>query len=319
MLRRIITILDRYTTNIENNVRYGNYPFMTMYEDKLRMFVFRNINSVELTLAGWLLPVGIPFMMRYDSGGEEDEYGDRKDRARVIGYYLGNAIYIHKFLFDKFLDNEKKVLFSPVMDEYITIQPPEWNSDERKGFAKYLWQLASKSLGADFRKLANINFDSAIAIDSDILYKDGWVVNRLAGRNVFFGTVKCPIDIMDISVELDGKYLWYNNYLVILDVSGGDGIQVFGNATYGEYPHPHITGGGSLCRGNAVRMIQDKLKTGRITEFFLFMKDFLNSYSDDNPFIHLPVNSNNDDVVLKGSVSLTNKIYSGDVIYEDED
>jgi hypothetical protein len=93
-------------------------------------------------------------------------------------------------------------------------------------------------------------------------------------------------------------------------VTGGNGIQTFGIVTYQGNYHPHVSSGGSLCRGNATRMIQDKLNGGLLTEFFIFMKDFLGHYHHENPFVSMPVRvGGSGDSPLIGCKHIIDKIY----------
>jgi hypothetical protein len=305
VLRRIISILDRYTTRVENNIRFGVYPFIAEYNGNIRMMNMSK-NEAALSLCGWLLPVGIPVMMRYGSSLDSSTV----DRGRVVGYYLGNGLYIHEEIFERFVnDYSDKEFFVPNIDDFIHLTPGGWSVEEQKGFNKYLWQLSTKSLSGDFREIADINFEARMDINRDVLFRDGWVSNRIAGRNIFYGIVTCPVDMHRMDIDTGDKYLWYNKYITILDVTGGNGIQTFGNATYSGNYHPHVSNNGSLCRGNAVRIIQDKLNSGMLTEFFIFMKDFLSSYSDENPFVHLPVHKGGTESPISGSKYIINKIY----------
>lgn len=307
VLRKIISILDQYTTKIENNVRFGTYPFIAEYNGNIRML---NMNKDEaiISLTGWLLPVGIPFMVKH--GEEFDDNSNDKDRGRVVGYYLGNALYMHEDIFNRYVqDNKKKGFFVPNIDDYIHLAPGGWTFEEQKSFSKYLWQLSTKTMSGDFREIADINFEARMDINQAVLFRDGWVANRIAGRNIFYGIVTCPVDIHRMDIDTGDKYLWYNKYITILDVTGGNGIQTFGAANYQGNYHPHVSGNGSLCRGNAVRMIQDKLNAGLLTEFFIFMKDFLCSYSDENPFHRLPIQMAAMESPIKGSKYIISKIY----------
>ena len=307
VLRRIITILDRYTTKIENNIRFGKYPYIAEYNGHIRMLELRENGAIQ-SLTGWLLPVGIPFMVKHNETHDDSVEG--QDRGRVVGYYLGNAFYMHEEIFNKYVaDSEKKVFFVPTIDDFVYLTPGGWSVEEQKSFSKYLWQMATKTLSGDFREVADIKFEARLDINRDVLFRDGWVANRVAGRNIFYGIVTCPVDIHRMDVDTGDKYLWYNKYITILDVTGGNGIQTFGMVTYQDNFHPHVSGSGGLCKGNAVRMIQDKLNSGLLTEFFIFMKDFLSSYSDENPFSHLPVSLGETDSPIRGSKYIISKIY----------
>jgi hypothetical protein len=308
VLRRIITILDRYTTRVEDNVRYGDYPFISQYNGHIRLFIFDDVEQTRRSLTGWLLPVGIPFLMSYI--GRRPTSEESVNRARVIAYYLGNALYVHETMFNEFIDSkEKKVLFNSEQENYVSVVPGGWNTEEQHGFSKYLWQFVVKSMSGDFREVMNINFESILHVNTDILFRDGWVVSKIAGRNVFYGIVDCPVEQYNVTVDVGEKYIWYNKYLTILDITGGNGIQTFGRVAYGECYHPHVSGEGNLCRGNATRMIQDKLNNGLLTEFFIFMKDFLSHYYHENPFFKLPISQNNTNKTMKGPTFIRDKIY----------
>ena len=315
VLRRIITVLDRHTTKIENNVRFGKYPFIAEYEGNIRIFEMMGEEALT-SLTGWLLPVGIPFMVKYTGNRHDEEDGTttQVDRVRVMGYYLGNALYIHDEIYNRYVvsdeNAEEKIFFTPVLEDFVHITPGGWSAEEQHNFSKYLWQFATKSMSGDFREVADINFEAAMDIKRDILFKDGWVTNKVAGRNIFYGITECPVEQHNVSDDIpDGQYLWYNRYLTILDVTGGNGIQTFGMATYQGNYHPHVSGGGGLCRGNAQRTIQNKLNVGQLTEFFIFMKDFLSHYHSENPFCNLPVYMESGGTPIKGSKHIIGKIY----------
>jgi len=310
VLRRVITVLDRYTTKIENNVRFGKYPFIAEYEGHMRIFEMMGEEALN-SLTGWLLPVGIPFMVKHSA---MDEHDNPVDRVRVMGYFLGNAVYIHDEIFSRYVkDDTEKIFFTPTIEDFVHLVPGGWNTEEQNNFSKYLWQMATTMMSGDFREVADINFEAAMDIKRDVLFRDGWVTNRVAGRNIFYGIMTCPVERYQIDVDVPkGEYLWYNRYLTILDVTGGNGIQTFGMVTYQGNYHPHVSGGGGLCRGNATRMIQDKLNGGQLTEFFIFMKDFLGHYHHENPFVNLPVYQGTEESPLVGSKHIIEKIYHTD-------
>jgi len=318
VLRKVISILDTYTTKVENNVRFGSYPFIAYYEGNMRIFKMMGDRALS-SLTGWLLPVGIPFMAKHLQKEDEEEEADA-DRVRVIGYYLGNALYIHENIYGAYVGGaEDKVFFTPEIEDVIHLAPGGWGIEEQKNFTKYLWQMATKSMSGDFREIADINFEASLNIKRDVLFRDGWVTNRVAGRNIFYGIMECPIEQYDIEVDTEGKHFWYNKYLTILDVTGGNGIQTFGIVAYEGNYHPHVSGEGGLCKGNATKMIQDRLNAGLLTEFFIFMKDFLSHYYSDNPFVKMPVHSPTEESPLVGSKHIIEKIYHSDTRYDDSD
>lgn len=302
-LRRIVYILDRYVTSNIGNVNYGNFPFITYYNGHMRLF---NMKDATKSLLGWLIPVGIPLMISF--GETSKSLTNKRNRVSVIGYVIGNKIYVHNEMFKTYvLDTDEKMLFTPTSTKSVLLVQGGWSTREQVLYSKFLWQFAIGANISVFKEVTQVDFDTPIYIDRDVLFREGWVVNTIAGRNVFYGIITCGLD-ENLGYDVpDRKYLWYNKYLTVMDITGGGGLQTFGINSYNDYVHPHIMNDGGLCTANAARMIQDRVNSGQMTEFFILMKDFLCGYNDENPFFHVAIEGRERNIL--GSKYLRSKVF----------
>jgi hypothetical protein len=314
MVRRVCSILDFYTNDKIGNVSYGNYPMVAIEGKKIRLF---NLSRNRVCRLGWLIPIGVPYVVKKRRLDEVDDEGERRRQVVNIAYQFGEKLYVHDMYYQANLGGpDKKKLYSPAVDKVIQLTKGGWEIDEQEDYSKFIWQYALKTTIGDFRKVANINFEMAMSIDTEMLAKIGWTVNQVLGRNAFYGIVTTGTKPVGRSKK-NLKYKWYNKYLCALDITGGNGLEVWGYEECNNMQHPHIGERGQLCRGDFAREIQERIDKGLITEFFVLMLDFLEHYNPDSPLLRIPV-SRNDADESRGRYKSTSKYLKSKIVFGEE-
>jgi hypothetical protein len=282
MVRQVGNILDNFTTKIEGNIYFGDYPMLALEGNKIRLFKMPANKKCRL---GWLIPIGVPYVIK--KSGREDL---RKITSAInVAYQFGEKLYVHSDYYHANLAGSRdKKLYSPVVDKIIQLTKAGWEAAEQEDYNKFMWQYALKSTVGDFREVAKIDFDMAMSIDTEMLAKVGWTINQVLGRNAFYGIVTAGTKPVS-RAKKKKTFRWYNKYLCAIDITGGNGLEVWGYQQYNSNQHPHIGSSGGLCRGSFGREIQDRLDKGLITEFFVMMLDFFEHYNSSSPFFKLPI------------------------------
>jgi hypothetical protein len=301
VIRQIGSILDKFTERRENNISYGKYPAIVVFGDKIRLF---NLNG-RLTRLGWLMPIGIPYVIKKTMAD-----GSGRNNMINIAYQFGERVYVNLDYFSHLKHEDEKILYSPTVDKVIQLSKGGWNAIEQADYNKFMWQYVLKTNVGNFRKVSNIEFDMAMSIDAEMLTKIGWTVNQVLGRNAFYGIITTGTKQANRSKK-NPTYRWYSKYLVVLDITGGNGLEVWSYLEYKGNQHPHINAHGQLCRGSFANDIQSRIDKGLITEFFVLMADFLEHYSNKHPFFHLPLDAS---VIDSGRLTSTSKFILDKVV-----
>ena len=278
---KLRNILMRNKTESRGKIHFGMFPHVAQVEKKMVMMKWTE------NVRNWFLPFGIPLVM-----DTRDNVGISR---KYVGYAIGEDLFVHKWLYDKYLGNlTSEILYTPITDYSATLARGGWLKDDKDKYENLLWRLSIRSSGHDFQKISQIHFEAKANIDRNLLYRDGWVVSRVLGNNAFYGIWTGP------AMEQGGsRVLWYNQYLVILDLTEGTGVRVEGSMRFGRNPHPHVNGDMRLCEGGYSPIIHNHMNRGEITEFFMQMKNFLRQYNPSSPYFHLPL-SRSDANTLRG-------------------
>jgi len=308
LIRRVSAILEKFTDKQDGNVYYGNYPIIAAFDGHIK--IYNDDGEGERGFHLWFLPVGVPYI--YNESGVTPSGGVH------VAHMLGDRLYVHTRIFHNFMSSKTEaVLSSPIVDKMIEITRGGWRDAEKQDYQDFIFNFAFRSTTSVFRETTGINFEAISDIDVEILYKDGWIVNQVIGRNAFYGIRDCGVRIPDITE--DNEIYWFNKYLVYLDVTGGSGVNVYGYVSYSRYPHPHVNAGGALCTNEFEAPLYDRINKGEITFFFLLMTDFLQNYNTRSPYFSLPLTERR-----KGNVNgdynyIINKIATSESNDRDED
>lgn len=278
---KLRNILMRSTTESKGKIHFGMYPHVAQIGKQMK--IMRWTEHVR----NWFLPFGIPLV--------QDTNDNEGIRRKYIGYAIGEDLFVHKSLYDRYLKHiTAEILYTPITDYSASLARGGWLKDDKDQYENLLWRLAIRNSGHDFQKISQIHFEAKANIDRDLLQRDGWVVNRVLGSNAFYGIWTGP------TKEQGGnRVIWYNQYLVILDLTEGTGVRVEGSMRFGRNPHPHVNGNMRLCEGGYTQLIHNHMNRGEITEFFMQMKNFLRQYNPGSPFFPLPI-SRGDSNTLRG-------------------
>lgn len=270
-IRSLCTILDKYVNRVNGNIHFGDYPIVGSYNSDFLQFSQNRLHNE------WYLPFGIPFI--YHQGRR------RNEPSRHIAYLIGERLYVHNKMFREYVgDVTRTKFYNPQVDAVIELAKGGWSLLEKKKYEDLLWKMALKTTSPEFHRLFGFDFDVVTAVDGDILWKDGWLVNRIFGDNAFYGITECGVKDDDL-----GGYKWYNKYFVKLNISGGGGIKTFGELHYHNGPHPHVNEVGDLCRGGFEKPLQGHIYKGEITQFFVLMKQFLTHYYRRDAYYTVPL------------------------------
>ncbi len=275
---KLRNILMRNVERSEGNVHIGMFPHVGHVGKKMVMTKWTE------PLRNWFLPFGVPFVVDTRDGvGLNRKY---------IGYALGDDLFVHKWLFNKYLSNDmqSEILYTPFTDYSASLARKGWLKEDKEGYEQLVWRLAMKDTGPNFQKITQLNFESKANMDKDLLRREGWVVNRVLGSNAFYGMYTGPTRIPG-----NNRILWYNKYLVLLDLMEGAGILVDASMRFGSGPHPHINRSMRMCEGGFSTGLHQHMQRGEITEFFMLMKNFLRQYNPDSPIFPVPITRGNVD------------------------
>jgi len=262
----------KYTTETKDGrIHFGNYPHVGQIGNRMSIMPYQD------TLRNWFLPFGVPFTtMSGDGMGIKRKY---------IAYGIGDELFIHKALYDKFVGRMgASILSIPVTESSTSIARSGWLEEETEKYKSLLWRMSIKTSGPDFQRISRVDFDTKLNIDRDLLARDGWVVNRVLGSNAFYGMC-----IMKTRVQGQDRVSWYNKYIVLVDLNSGTGLMIDGLMKYDRNPHPHVHPDLRLCFGGYERPLYGHINKGEMTDFFLLMKNFLGQFNPDSPTFRLPI------------------------------
>lgn len=269
---RLKSILKKYTSETKDGrIHFGLYPHVGHTGKRMVQMPYQD------TLRNWFLPFGVPYTtMSGDNMGLKRKY---------IAYGIGNELFIHKAMYDKFIGNQTaQILSTPVIDSGTSLMRAGWQDEENKIYQSLLWRLSIRTSGQDFQQISRIDFDNKLNLDKAVLERDGWLANRILGSNAFYGIYTGPTKIQN-----DTKIYWYNKYIVLVDVNGGTGLMIDGMMKRERNPHPHVHPDLKLCFGGYERMMMDHINKGEMTNFFLLTKHFLGQYNPQSPTFRLPL------------------------------
>jgi hypothetical protein len=268
---KLKSILKKETTEVRDGVNYGMYSHIGQIGNRMVQMKWQD------TLRNWYLPFGVPYTVQTgDANGLKKKY---------IAYKIGDELFVHKYLYDKYVGNmNATILTIPVAEETTSLSRSGWLTEEKELYERMLWRLAVRSSGSDFQKISRINFEAQTNIDKDLLARDGWVVNKILGSNAFYGIYQGKT-----KKQGDNKIYWFNRYIVLVDLVSGSGITVDGLMKWGRNPHPHVHPDLRLCFGGYERHLYDHINKGEITSFYMLMKHFLSQYNPDSPTFRLPL------------------------------
>jgi len=301
LIRRVSAILEKFTDEQDGNVYYGNYPIIASFDGHIKLYIDDGEGERDFNL--WFVPVGVPYI--YNEGGVTPSGGVH------VAYMLGDRLYVHSRIFRRFVTSKAQVLSSPIVDKMIEITRGGWRNTEKQDYQDFLFNFALRSTTSVFRETTGINFEAVSDVDIDVLYKDGWIVNQVIGRNAFYGIRDCGVQIPNIT-EDDDIY-WFNKYLVYLDVTGGAGVNVYGYVDFNRHPHPHVNTNGGLCTNEFEAPLFDRINKGEITFFFLLMTDFLQGYNSRSPYFSLPLSERRKETVNGNYKYIVSKIATSEM------
>jgi len=151
-------------------------------------------------------------------------------------------------------------------------------------------------------------------------------VNRLA-KHVESTSLKSPkpdktMGVKDIYADIKaveeefGGYTWCHNYNILsvitgpiemkgiplgsfkialnlshfgepFDVEGGVSVTALDANCSSGYPHPHVSEGGYVCLGEGLHTIRKAVEEGRVLDYFIILKQILNSYDAEGAYKRL--------------------------------
>lgn len=306
-MMRICDILDKKVDEIIDGVKYGYFPHIAEFDGKIKIF---DVGLAYTVRRGWLMPVGIPI----------------KIDMFYVGYCIGGSIYVNRHIlqYSELAVMAKKGVIE-TFNTMVKVLPKELETEEEADAEKLMWQMSMFCNSGTIGRLYDIDFEGSLTFDSMLLKHDGWIANRIPGTNIFYGIIDCPVTEMNVSMESIpyearfGKYPWFNKYLVLVDMQQGQRLLVYGKLSFGSSIHPHIQRDGELCTGNSGRRFKRLMIGGKITELFIFIKDFLSNYDVRNPYFNLPVENIETHMTEDESRYISSKIFLGEPVYIPDD
>lgn len=295
LVRRVVSLLEREVTEINDNIYYGSFPHILLHNNRLYTFYEDEERQRGSVLHDWACPVGVPIGVEATNRGS-------KDSLAYVGYIIGTKIYVHRPRYEKYVGANTEFII-PTVKRVSDVTPPAWNGSLEE-LSRFIMKSAFLGSPDFLRQLLGVQLTSSCMVDKDALTRDGWIINQLYGRQAFVG-------IRNADIKDHRGITWSNRYLV--NVCKNRGIEVAGMLLNGNMPHPHIDGNFKLCTNEWEGMFLTRLQRGDYTAMFYLLTDFLQAYSSDSPYFDLPVSEPSR---LSGSKYFMKRI---EVVYDEDD